>query len=83
MSIVTDPDLSFIFHVNISSDWRLLLFVCQKYVQDLLKEDAGNVCDLIIDSRAHVYVCGGAAMANDVSKTLQVTADLHSLLCGR
>nr|AAK61379.1 nitric oxide synthase [Discosoma striata] len=52
----------------------------KRYVQDLLKEDAGNVCDLIVDSNAHVYVCGGAAMANDVSKTIQnMLADRLSL----
>ena len=44
----------------------------QKYVQDLLREDASNISDLIIDDTAHVYVCGGAAMADDVTKTLQV-----------
>lgn len=43
----------------------------KKYVQDLLKEDASNISDLIVDDNAHVYVCGGAAMADDVSKTLQ------------
>jgi len=44
----------------------------QKYVQDLLKEDSSNISDLILNDNAHVYVCGGAAMADDVSKTLQV-----------
>ena len=44
----------------------------QQYVQDLLREDSSNICDLILNDNAHLYVCGGAAMADDVSKTLQV-----------
>lgn len=44
----------------------------QRYVQDLLKEDHSIICDLILHSKAHLYVCGSAAMAEDVKKTLQV-----------
>ena len=44
----------------------------QRYVQDLLKEDHSTICDLILHSKAHLYVCGSAAMAEDVKKTLQV-----------
>ncbi|KAL9981801.1 hypothetical protein ACROYT_G010554 [Oculina patagonica] len=43
----------------------------KQYVQDLLKEDSSNICDLIINDNGHVYVCGGAAMAEDVNQTLQ------------
>lgn len=43
----------------------------KKYVQDLLKEDSIKICDLILKDDAHVFVCGGAAMADDVRKTLQ------------
>ena len=44
----------------------------QQYVQDLMREDSSNICDLIINSNAHVYVCGAAAMAERVNNTLQV-----------
>ena len=41
------------------------------YVQDLLKQDAGDVFELLQHSAAHVFVCGdGASMAKDVQNTL-------------
>ena len=41
------------------------------YVQDLLKEDAQDVCELLQHPAVHVYVCGdGASMAKDVQNTL-------------
>ncbi|XP_068736413.1 nitric oxide synthase 1-like isoform X2 [Montipora capricornis] len=43
----------------------------KQYVQDLLKEHSSDVCDLILNSNAHVYVCGAAAMAEGVNDTLQ------------
>lgn len=47
-------------------------FFLQRYVQDLLREDHSIICDLLLHSKAHLYVCGSAAMAEDVKKTLQV-----------
>lgn len=49
-----------------------LHFDSQRYVQDLLREEFPNICEQILDNDAHVYVCGAAAMAEDVNKTLQV-----------
>ena len=44
---------------------------CKVYVQDLLKEDAQDVFDLLQHPAVHVYVCGdGASMAKDVQNTL-------------
>lgn len=41
------------------------------YVQDLLKQDAQHVFDLLQHPAVHVYVCGdGASMAKDVQNTL-------------
>lgn len=41
------------------------------YVQDLLQQDAQEVCQLLQHPGAHVYVCGdGASMAKDVHNTL-------------
>ena len=44
----------------------------QKYVQDLLKEGAFDICEKLL-GHAHFYVCGDVKMADDVCKTLQVT----------
>ena len=49
-----------------------LHFDSQRYVQDLLREEFPNICEQILDNDAHVYVCGAAAMAEGVNKTLQV-----------
>lgn len=41
------------------------------YVQDLLKQDAQHVFELLQHPAVHVYVCGdGASMAKDVQNTL-------------
>lgn len=55
----------------------MLLHYLQQYVQDLIKEKSSDICDLILNDNGHVYVCGGAAMAEDVSKTLQVIVKVH------
>ncbi|KAK5719448.1 NADPH-cytochrome P450 reductase [Elasticomyces elasticus] len=39
----------------------------KRYVQDRILEEAGQVCDLLVDSNAYFYICGSAAMARDVT----------------
>ncbi|KAK3709106.1 NADPH-cytochrome P450 reductase [Vermiconidia calcicola] len=41
------------------------------YVQDRIAEHSKEVCDLLVNSDANFYICGSAAMARDVSKTLE------------
>eukprot|EP00794_Sanderia_malayensis_P014342 gene14341-15838_t len=41
------------------------------YVQDLMKNDADSVCDLLMLQGGHIYVCGDVSMASDVANTLQ------------
>ncbi len=42
------------------------------YVQDLIREDAAAVADVLLKQRGHVYVCGdGQGMAGDVHTALQ------------
>lgn len=49
----------------------------KEYVQDLLREVSPDICDLIVNSNAHVYVCGAAAMAEGVYTTLQTLIAEH------
>ena len=44
----------------------------KQYVQDLLRKDSADLCDLILNRNAHVYVCGAADMAEGVCETIQV-----------
>ncbi|KAK3704717.1 NADPH-cytochrome P450 reductase [Vermiconidia calcicola] len=41
------------------------------YVQDRIAEHSKELCDLLTNSDANFYICGSAAMARDVSKTLE------------
>ena len=52
----------------------------KQYVQDLLRKDSADLCDLILNRHAHVYVCGAADMAKGVYETIQVNVTLASLL---
>ena len=51
----------------------------KQYVQDLLRKDSADLCDLILNRHAHVYVCGAAAMAKGVYETIQVNVTLARL----
>ncbi|EME43116.1 hypothetical protein DOTSEDRAFT_72482 [Dothistroma septosporum NZE10] len=42
----------------------------KRYVQDRVREQAEEVCGLITEGEASVYICGSAAMARDVSKVV-------------
>lgn len=65
-----------IFHItnNIFSSpiypQSLFHFISQQYVQDLIRKNSDDVCELILLNGGHVYVCGDVSMAADVSKTL-------------
>lgn len=51
--------------------WRYL-FVCQKYVQDVLREQLSEtVYKCLREEGGHIYVCGDVTMAGDVLKTVQ------------
>ncbi|NP_001191505.1 nitric oxide synthase 2 [Aplysia californica] len=41
------------------------------YVQDMLRENAPEVLDLIVKQSGHFYVCGDVTMADDVKKSLE------------
>ena len=52
------------------------------YVQDLLRQDAQDVYDLLQHPAAHVYVCGdGASMAKDVHTVLASILESAGSLC--
>ena len=42
----------------------------QRYVQDVIRQNSEQVCELILLNGGHIYVCGDVSMASDVSKTL-------------
>ena len=43
----------------------------QTYVQDLLKQDAKNVYQQLVNERGHFFVCGDCTMAEHVFRTLR------------
>lgn len=43
----------------------------KKYVQDVMKEEAFDICEQLLSQKAHFYVCGDVKMADGVCKTLQ------------
>lgn len=45
---------------------------CQKYVQDVLREQLSeSVYQCLREEGGHIYVCGDVTMAGDVLKTVQ------------
>ena len=44
--------------------------ISQQYVQDLIRKNSEQVCELVLLNGGHIYVCGDVSMASDVSKTL-------------
>lgn len=50
----------------------LFTLLCQKYVQDVLRENlAETVYRCLKEEGGHIYVCGDVTMAGDVLKTVQ------------
>ncbi|KAJ7387220.1 hypothetical protein OS493_004192 [Desmophyllum pertusum] len=43
----------------------------KRYVQDMLKLEAFDVCEKLLTQQGHFYVCGDVSMAEDVCRTLQ------------
>ena len=42
----------------------------KRYVQDRVLEEAKCMCDLLVEKNAYFYICGSAAMAREVSDTV-------------
>lgn len=42
----------------------------KEYVQDLLERDAAQIVDLVLNQKAHLYICGKVSMALDVKQKL-------------
>jgi NADPH-ferrihemoprotein reductase len=40
------------------------------YVQDRIEEHAGELCEMLMNSNTHFYICGAASMARDVARVL-------------
>jgi len=43
----------------------------KRYVQDMLKQEAFDICEKMLSQKGHFYVCGDVSMAEDVCRTLQ------------
>ena len=54
------------------------MIILQVYVQDLLKLNAEEVCDFLVNPDSHFYVCGDVTMASDVSNCLENILQTHS-----
>ena len=42
-------------------------------MQDLLRKNADEIVELLMESQAHFYVCGDISMASDVFRTIEVS----------
>ncbi|QGZ63522.1 benzoyl-CoA 2,3-epoxidase subunit BoxA [Paraburkholderia acidisoli] len=51
----------------------------KRYVQDVLRERAVDVAQLLKDGNTHIYVCGLKGMEDGVLQTLQEIAEKHAL----
>lgn len=51
----------------------------KKYVQDLMRERAADVAELLKSERTHLYVCGLRGMEDGVMDALRFAADTHGL----
>lgn len=78
LSVVSWLYISHCFLSYFSHTWLLhahssfLLCLCQKYVQDALREQLSEtVYQCLKEEGGHIYVCGDVTMAGDVLKTVQ------------
>lgn len=51
----------------------------KRYVQDVLRERAVDVAQLLKDGNTHIYVCGLKGMEDGVLQTLQQIAETHGM----
>lgn len=69
------PTLQFTLFSCVTSSYTLIistLLLCQKYVQDVLREQLSEkVYQSLREEGGHIYVCGDVTMAGDVLKTVQ------------
>ena len=49
----------------------------QTYVQDLALKEADSISELILQEKAHIYVCGDVTMAEHVYQTLRKILATH------
>ena len=51
----------------------------KRYVQDLLRDHADLIADLLKDQNTHIFICGMIAMGQDVMKAFAEVALQHQL----
>ena len=51
---------------------RNCIFQFQTYVQHLIKKNASEIYDMLVNKAGHFYVCGDVSMADDVQNSLEV-----------
>jgi sulfite reductase alpha subunit-like flavoprotein len=50
------------------------MVICfQTYVQDLVKKNASEIYDMLVNKGGHFFVCGDVSMADDVHTSLEVS----------
>ena len=53
---------------------HMLMFIYfQTYVQDLVKKNASEIYDMLVNKGGHFFVCGDVSMADDVHTSLEVS----------
>jgi len=68
--LIKAPGQALSYLSSMSVKW---FYYLQTYVQDLLKKNANEVIELLMESQAQFYVCGDISMAADVYRTLEVS----------
>lgn len=50
------------------------------YIQDLMSVNSEDIYDCIVNKQGHFFVCGDVRMAADVTKTLEIIIQKHSVV---
>ncbi|RNA38902.1 nitric oxide synthase [Brachionus plicatilis] len=67
------------FHIAFSRDINFP----KEYVQDKLWENSDKIVELVVNKKAHIFVCGRSQMASGVAEKLKVIFSKHLKLLGK
>lgn len=62
---------STLFNFSLDSHFNFYSLTAQTYVQNLIMKESVEICNLIKQKNAHIYVCGDVQMAENVYQTLR------------
>lgn len=59
------------------------MIISKEYVQDKLWENSDKIVELVVNKKAHIFVCGRSQMASGVAEKLKVIFSKHLKLLGK